>query len=534
MKTVYQSVFCTLFFLYGYVALAQLPVYNSYPAAQAVIFLDFDGQTINGTYWNSNGPIVCESAGLSSSQITEVYNRVAEDFRPFNLNITTDSTRYWQAPSLKRMRVIITPSNGWYGNGAGGVSFVNSFSWGDNTPCFIFTSLLGYNAKAIAEAVSHEAGHTLGLRHQASYDASCVKTAEYNQGKGQGETGWAPIMGVGYYQNFTVWNSGPTPTSCSTVQNDLETITNSKNGFGYRNDDHANTFVGASNTTFTNNQFIIDGVIGKTDDVDIFKFDITKKGLFRLNATPYHVASQNEGSNLDMQVDLLDGSQNLLNTYNPTTLLNSIVDTMLNEGTYYLRIDGTGNVNASEYGSLGSYSLQGNMIDVTPLPLRKLELNGNVQKELHNLNWVVDADEEIEKLQVEYSLDGHTFQALANLGVNDRAYYYRPTTRGIIQYRLNVRFKNEKQYYSNIITLRNTAVLSMPRLLTNSVLGAELKVSSPMNFEYVISDFNGQVLLKGNEKAGSSIIGIQSLKESVYLIRFTTGNAYSVEKFIKR
>jgi hypothetical protein len=53
MKNVYQSVLLALFTLYGYVSLAQLPVYNSYPAAQAVIFLDFDGQTINGITWMS-------------------------------------------------------------------------------------------------------------------------------------------------------------------------------------------------------------------------------------------------------------------------------------------------------------------------------------------------------------------------------------------------------------------------------------------------------------------------------------------------
>lgn len=534
MKSVYQSVLLVFFAVFGFIASAQLPVYNSYPAAQAVIFLDFDGQTINGTYWNSTGPIVCGTAGLNTSQVTEVFNRVAEDFRPFNINITTDSTRYWQAPQAKRMRVIITTSNEWYGNGAGGVSFVNSFTWGDNTPSFIFTALLGYNAKAVAEAASHEAGHTLGLRHQSSYNASCARTAEYNAGIGEGETGWAPIMGVGYYQNFTVWNLGPTPTSCSTVQNDLETIASAKNGFGYRTDDHSNTFVDATYTTFTNNQFILDGIIGKSDDVDVFKFKMSKKSIFRLNATPYHVASQNSGSNLDMQVDLLDGSQNLLNSYNPSTLLNSIVDTLLSEGTYYLRIDGTGNANTSEYGSLGSYSLQGNLIDVTPLPLRKLELKGISQKNKHNLSWIIDADEAIESQQLEYSLNGHTFQTLASLGVNDRAYQYTPTATGAIQYRLNIHFDNGKQSFSNIITLHYTDATEMPRLLSTWVSGSDLQVNSPTRFEYLITDFNGKVLLQGKGKEGRTTIGIPTLSMGGYLIRFTNGSASAVEKFIKR
>ena len=90
---------------------AQDPLFNSYPSAQAVIFLDFDGHTVNGTSWNYNGPIVCGTSGLDNSQITEIFNRVAEDYRPFNINVTTDSTKYLAAPANKRMRVILTVSS---------------------------------------------------------------------------------------------------------------------------------------------------------------------------------------------------------------------------------------------------------------------------------------------------------------------------------------------------------------------------------------------------------------------------------------
>ena len=111
---------------------------------------------------------------LIQLQITEVFNRVAEDYRPFTINVTTDSTKYLSAPVNQRTRVVITVTSDWYGS-AGGVSFVNSFTWGDNTPCFVFSELLGYKPKNIAEAASHEAGHTLGLRHQSTYDANCAK-----------------------------------------------------------------------------------------------------------------------------------------------------------------------------------------------------------------------------------------------------------------------------------------------------------------------------------------------------------------------
>ena len=75
----------------SFLAKTQTPVLNSYTSANAVMLLDFDGHLVSGTSWNVSGPINCSSSGLSSvAQITEVFNRVAEDFRPFNINITTE------------------------------------------------------------------------------------------------------------------------------------------------------------------------------------------------------------------------------------------------------------------------------------------------------------------------------------------------------------------------------------------------------------------------------------------------------------
>src|SRR3712207_2404364 len=92
---------------------AQQPAWDSYPEAGAVIFLDFDGHTVEGTSWNGTGAIVCAPANLKTAQMQEIFNRIAEDYRPFRINITTDSTRYWQAPLRQRMRVVFTTSSDW-------------------------------------------------------------------------------------------------------------------------------------------------------------------------------------------------------------------------------------------------------------------------------------------------------------------------------------------------------------------------------------------------------------------------------------
>jgi hypothetical protein len=104
---------------------AQVPYgLSSYPTASATIFLDFDGQTVNSPYWNGGTPFVCAPAALTNAQMVRVFNQVSEDFRPFNLNITTDSSVYFAAPATRRQRIIITPTSSWYGS-AGGVAYVD-------------------------------------------------------------------------------------------------------------------------------------------------------------------------------------------------------------------------------------------------------------------------------------------------------------------------------------------------------------------------------------------------------------------------
>jgi hypothetical protein len=152
------------------------------------------------------------------------------------------------------------------------VAYITSFNWGDDTPCFVFSVQLSYNPKYIAEATSHEAGHTLGLFHQSTYNAGCVKTAEYNPGTGTGEIGWAPIMGVSYSKNLTLWNNGVNSNGCNVFQNDLDVITDISNGFTYRSDDFGNNFAGAANQTFVSNSFNVNGVGGGGADADFYKF----------------------------------------------------------------------------------------------------------------------------------------------------------------------------------------------------------------------------------------------------------------------
>ena len=186
-----------------------------------VIYLDFDGQTVNTPYWNGGVPFYATPSGFSATEIQNILTEVKNDYSIFpTIIVTTDSTVYFSASSTKRQRIIITENSAWYG-AAGGVAYINCITWGLDVPAFVFSKLLSYNQKYNWEATSHEAGHTLGLNHQTKYDENCTFLAEYNSG-GNGE---APIMGVSYYQPVGKWWIG-TAYGCTSIQDDAKIIAN--------------------------------------------------------------------------------------------------------------------------------------------------------------------------------------------------------------------------------------------------------------------------------------------------------------------
>jgi hypothetical protein len=386
--------------------------------------------------------------------------------------------------------------------------------------------------KNISEAAAHEAGHTLGLYHQSLYDAACNKVAEYNPGQGSGEIGWAPIMGNGYYQNMTLWNNGQNSEDCSIIQNDLNIITTT-NGFTYRTDDHNSAFNQATTASFTSNQFNVSGIIEQSNDQDLFKFTQPSFGRFLLSAVPYNVGTGNSGSDLDMQVTLFNSAHTQLGVYNPGNLLNSVIDTLMNAGTYYLRIEGKGNIYAPNYASLGSYSLQGSFTAGNPLPLRRLELHGELNGDKHKLTWLIDADEQVTNQVLEVSADGTNFRPVNGLANDSRSFLYKPYLTGSLQYRMNVTFDNGRQYYSNIVTLRQTGVTPRPQLVSN-VSSDRLAVTSPGIYDYMIYDFTGKTIGKGQLNQGANSINITPFTSGMYVIRFVNKSENWTEKFIRQ
>lgn len=364
---------------------------HSRPGAKRTIYLDFNGHSVSGTAWNSkyklstiNSPAF-NLTGSSASTfdigelavIRGIWQRVSEDYAPFDVDITTEEPasaallRSTSSDDVYGSRVVITTDFTKSTSSpcrCGGFAYVSVFSQVNNSyyqPAYVFYDQLGSDEKNIAEAISHEAGHNLGLLHDGT------SSTGYYAGQGIGDTSWAPIMGVGYYTNVVQWSKGEYQDA-NNKQDDLVII--QQNGAPLRTDDHGDTLAAATSMSsapiyngndLVNQSLTASGVIGTASDVDVFSFNTAVQGNLELTLT-----GATPSSNLDAQITLFNAGGTLL-TANPIDALGAnLTYPNLPAGQYYIAVAGVGNgdpatTGYSDYGSLGQYQITG----VAPLPI---------------------------------------------------------------------------------------------------------------------------------------------------------------------
>ncbi|KAF0653057.1 hypothetical protein L107_10388 [Cyanobium sp. Copco_Reservoir_LC18] len=373
---------------------------HSNPNATKTIYLDFDGYQINNTPWENGGNLSLKAfySTFDSTILTEIqriWQRVAEDFSPFNVNVTT------QDPGTEALRKSGTGDDRWgirvvftsnlnlltgqaiKNAGGGGTAYYNSFNWATDDVALVFNR----GEYTAAETASHEVGHTLGLTHDGA------GTTEYYGGHGgTGATSWGTIMGAAWLGNdehLTQWSNGQY-AGANNTQDDLATITTG-NGFTYNVDDHGNAFSTA--TALTGQTFSSFGIIERHTDVDMFRFD-TGAGLVSFNIVNASRAFINSGgsyttsylaargANLDIAATLYRANGTVVQTFNPADLTTASISLNLDAGTYFLGIDGVGfgtplastPTGYTDYGSLGQYMVSGTVAPaggtttVTPPP----------------------------------------------------------------------------------------------------------------------------------------------------------------------
>lgn len=400
---------------------------HSRPGASKTLYLDFDGHTTTGTYWNrapcpAGWPLqYCYSAtnnwapsfktppfdidspaapntfsSLELEAIIAIWRNVAEDYTQFDLDVTTEAPTFSLAGG-RGMRVCIGGSDlDWYALGtnnvsiAGGISYVGNFGdgwYGQSTypaspagneiaPAYVFIKPLAGDPKNIWEAVSHEAGHSLGLLHHGreACAANNYNREEYYGGHSTsgGGPSWAPIMGSSYTRTATQWAKGEYAYASQPKQDDVATISKyAPLAADDAGDSRATATTLTGVASLGQDSFI--GIIGAGFDADVFRF-YSGPGLVSVTLLlnkPYvwkpfanSISRQYERTNLDATIVLNDWSGNVLKTWsNATGLLQGSLGqvTVPNAGVYFLTIQGRARATPtngfSSYGSQGTYKL---------------------------------------------------------------------------------------------------------------------------------------------------------------------------------
>ncbi len=345
---------------------------HSRPGAAKTLYLDFRGRTLTGTAWNSTarpsitlGPYSADAdtTTFSTSEratIAAVWESVAADYAAFDVDVTTqdptDAALVRSSASDTRygMRVLVAgDSSGMQADcRCGGVAYIDVFGETGSRyqPALVFSEALA-SAKSIAEAASHEAGHTFGLFHDG--DA----TADYHQGSRP----WAPIMGVGYSQPVTQWSKGE--YAGATNQQDDTAIIAAK--LGVVADDYPGTTSLAAATPLTS------GATGLvTGPADADSFAVAATGAVTVTARP-----ATTWSDLDVQLTVTDESGHVTQTVNPVTTRTSAAVAQgldaavtLSPGRHVVTVRGGSGPTYSAYGSIGRYAVTvAGAVDPDPL-----------------------------------------------------------------------------------------------------------------------------------------------------------------------
>lgn len=315
--------------------------------------------------------------------IHDVWEAVAADYAPFDIDVTTEDpgpagiNRSDEHDKSYGATIALTdPSQG--GRAACrcvGLAYVNTFA--DISPDseqldpdlekpdgyrlgFVFPRGIGDavdDVDGVAQAVSHEAGHILGLTHDGTLDSPWQDN--YYVGHGH----WNSIMGIINPDHpLTQWSKGDYPDA-NNQQDDVAILADRL--------PHVTDDIGDSReTAATMIDGFATGLITSPDDVDVHYLG-SCAGDVTIEAAPTALRS-----NLDIELTLLDGAGMVLPPVNPANTvdepssqerlmqgLDARIETTLDEGDYWVQVRGgsnrtwaTGGYDA--YGSTGAYELR--------------------------------------------------------------------------------------------------------------------------------------------------------------------------------
>ena len=356
-----------------FIAPAPQPLANTFalhsrPTATRKLYLDFDGHVITGTDWNVDfeDPIAVDAFDIDGNPavfsdeeraiIQQVWRRVAEDFAPFDIDVTTEDPGVdgivSNAPGDLNIgvRALIGDDAAYIGEdpeGLLGLALLGSFGGELDNPALVFSVAHGADYAMSADTVSHEVGHTLGLAHHGS-DAD----GEYYGGHGI----WSPIMGSGPSDSVSQWSRGDYAGATNPTQDDMAVI----QGFvPLASSDHPVNQAAADAEALIDPNDVMNGTLRSAADTAWYKF-AASAGTASFTGS---VASL--GPNLKLGLSIRDAAGNILasSPAGLAPLSASLTATLPASGFYYLVVDGIGYLDVdtgfTDYASVGRFSVTG-------------------------------------------------------------------------------------------------------------------------------------------------------------------------------
>lgn len=342
---------------------ASTPKFHSRPGSTNVIYLDFDGETVSGRAWNSGATFAClpfdidgnpnDVSAEELNRIRDIWERVSEDFSIWDVDVTTERPSVFTQTTAHALITVgntITPS----GTIAGGIAYLNVFGvpyYHFYSPAFVYyNNLINGNPKFVAEAVSHEIGHNLGLSHDGT------NTVSYYSGHGTGSTGWAPIMGVGYAQPITQWSKGEYPNA-NNLEDDLAIITSKIQRIPL-----PQNYLRLGANSSCNFYYTGSSRVRYSNEMTSWDFSAYNRSSITVRVTPYQSTWNSNptyrGNNLDAVLIIIK-DWTVLDYQQPSGTADIVLTRDVEAGQYLIAVGGSGDptIPFSSYGSLGQYNI---------------------------------------------------------------------------------------------------------------------------------------------------------------------------------
>lgn len=333
-----------------------VPEFDSLTGATVSLYLDFDGQSGSddwGVYTANAFNLTGANDVVSPAERLAIWNMwrvVAEDWRPFSVNVTTVAPASvgdgiaWQAVVTSSAATIVNLSAN-----TRGAALPSSFAQSGSNIGFVFAPAFGdygggISGKLVAAAleegneVSRQFGVSLGLRN---YGGTNPKPTGLMQN---------PDTGL----NREIWSAGLTHSGEAPIvtQDDVAVITSSLNGIVYRPDDYGDTIASASNLTAAGASGFISSCMS---DSDFFVFNAAQ------GDTTFRATVDGYTADLNLQLRVYNLAGVLLASADPDDSLSADLTVYLPAlGNYILEVRSHG-----DPGEMGAYQVNYSTAPVT-------------------------------------------------------------------------------------------------------------------------------------------------------------------------